>query len=219
MLEANFSEDFDMNILETMLDEEYPTNFSMDHFKKLNSFNARIKYCEENLQRISSGSSRIVYKIDNEKVLKLAKNKKGLGQNEVEISYSHYRDIEDIIAKVFDYDENNLWTEMELARRVTKPIFKQITGFDFDAFGGCLINYSMEIKGRSSRFSVNKEIEAALWEDEYGYEMLSFIGNYDIPTGDLARLSSYGLVKRNGEDAIVLIDYGLTNEVYKSYYS
>ena len=56
----------------------YPVSFNMDEFKMLKTFAARIKYCQAKLQRISSGSSRIVYKIDNEKVLKLAKTVKEL---------------------------------------------------------------------------------------------------------------------------------------------
>jgi hypothetical protein len=48
--------------------------------------------------------------------------------------------------------------------------------------------------------------------------MLSLLGNYEIPVGDLIRTSSYGLVKRNGQDTIVLIDYGLNQENYDSYY-
>ena len=44
----------------------------MKVFKSLPSFAARVRYCNEKLQRISSGSARIVYKIDDEKVLKLA---------------------------------------------------------------------------------------------------------------------------------------------------
>ena len=69
------------------VDEAYPASFNMEEFKNMKSFNQRIQYCEQNLQRISSGSSRIVYRIDDEKVLKLAKNKKGLAQNEAEVDF------------------------------------------------------------------------------------------------------------------------------------
>ena len=54
----------------------YPASFNMEEFKNCNSFAARVRYCQARLPRISSGSSRIVYKIDDEKVLKLAKNAK-----------------------------------------------------------------------------------------------------------------------------------------------
>ena len=50
-------------ILETMLDEEYPTSWNPEEFKTLTSFAARINYCQQHLKRISSGSSRIVYMI------------------------------------------------------------------------------------------------------------------------------------------------------------
>lgn len=208
------------DIIEAMVDEDYPSSFNMDEFKQLNSFAARIRYCEEHLQRISSGSSRIVYKIDDEKVLKLARNKKGLAQNEVEAEYSQYGDISDITARVFDVDPNNLWIEMELARKLKKSDFKRITGFNWDDYTKVMHNYGVDAGvSRGYKYDVNPEVVEAMWEDEFTYEMLSFIGNYGIPAGDLIRTSSYGIVKRDGEDTIVMIDYGLTSDVYDSYYS
>lgn len=207
-------------IIDSLIDEDYPSNFSMDDFKKLTSFRSRIQYCEEHLTRISSGSSRIVYKIDNQKVLKLAKNKKGLAQNEIEIEYSQYSDLDDILARTFDYENNNLWVEMELARKCKKSDFKRITGFDFDTYGMVIHNQGEDSQGRrGQKYDVPSEIVDEMWENEFTYSMLDFVGSYQIPAGDLRRLSSYGIVKRNGQDEIVLIDYGLTNDVYQSYYS
>jgi hypothetical protein len=215
--------DKDVSIDEHILIEDYPEQFDMDYFKSLPSFRARIKYCEDNLSRISSGSSRIVYKIDDTKVLKLAKNKKGIAQNDVEIEYSKYYDIKDIVAEVFDYEENGLWVEMELATKLTIGKFKQITGLNFKDYGVALHNYAVEhgvplMRGKF-KYKIDKEFMEEMWENEFSYEILSFIGNYDIPPGDLGRLNTYGVVKRNGEDTIVMIDYGLTSDVYTSYYS
>jgi hypothetical protein len=39
-----------------------------------------------------------------------------------------------------------------------------------------------------------------------------------VPSGDLMRLSTYGVVKRDGQETIVLIDYGLTDDIYKTHY-
>lgn len=209
-------------IYNEILDEDYPSSFNMDDFKSLTSFNKRIKYCETNLKRISSGSSRIVYAIDNEKVLKLAKNSKGLAQNEIEIEYGQYHDISDIIAKIFDYEDNNLWVEVELARKVNVADFKRITGFDFKTYSIAITNYGNKVNEQKNRMEypeLDSKITEAMWEDEFVYDIFSFIGNYDLPVGDLTRLNSYGIVKRNGEDTIVIIDYGLTHDVYGSYYS
>jgi len=215
--------DKDVSIDEHILIEDYPEQFDMDYFKSLPSFRARIKYCEDNLSRISSGSSRIVYKIDDTKVLKLAKNKKGIAQNDVEIEYSKYYDIKDIVAEVFDYEENGLWVEMELATKLTIGKFKQITGLNFKDYGLALHNYAVEhgvpvMRGKL-KYKIDKEFMGEMWENEFSYQILSFIANYDIPPGDLGRLNTYGVVKRNGEDTIVMIDYGLTSDVYTSYYS
>ena len=57
-----------------------------------------------------------------------------------------------------------------------------------------------------------------MWEDEFCYDIFNYIGNYDIQFQDLLRLNSYGIVNRNGEEKIVIIDYGLTNKVYSNYY-
>ena len=208
------------NIIEDYLGEDYPSSFNMEEFKKLNSFKNRISYCESNLKRISSGSSRIVYAIDGTKVLKLAKNAKGLAQNEVEATYANYSDLNSILARVFDYNDDNLWIEMELARKVSKNNFKQIIGYTYEDYVAALnYHYYTDIKP-SRTFRPNKpDAYDDMWENEFIYDMFNYIGSYKIPVGDLGRLSSYGLVKREGSESIVLIDYGLTNEVYTGYYS
>ncbi len=40
----------------------------------------------------------------------------------------------------------------------------------------------------------------------------------DSPPGDLSRANSFGIVKRDGKDIIVIIDFGLTNSIYSEYY-
>lgn len=214
-----------LEIYNEMMDEAYPSTWDIETFKSLKSFAQRIKYCEQHLQRISSGSSRIVYKIDDEKVLKLAKNNKGLSQNELEAEYSQYDDLSDILARTFDSADDNTWVEMELARKVTPATFKQVTGFDWEDFKKIMDKQYYRANPQKDRFGwadrkvLPDEIEQKMWEDEFVYPMLNLMANYDIPVGDLLRTSSYGLVKRNGNDAIVLIDYGLNQENYDSYYS
>ena len=211
-------------IYEEMMDEDYPSSWNIETFKSLRSFAQRIKYCEEHLQRISSGSARIVYKVDDEKVLKLAKNKKGLAQNELEAEYSRYNDLSDILARTFDSADDNTWVEMELARKVTPAVFKQVTGFNWEDFKKAMekqyyrTNPEKDRWGIADKKVIPDELDQQMWEDEFVYPMLNLMANYDIPVGDLLRTSSYGVVKRDGQDAIVLIDYGLNNEVYDSYY-
>ena len=67
----------------------YPESFDLETFKKIPTFKGRTQYVAERLPKLGAGSSRIVYKIDDGTVLKLAKNQKGLAQNNLEIEYSN----------------------------------------------------------------------------------------------------------------------------------
>ena len=202
------------------IEEEYPTTWNVEEFRNLKSFNQRIQYCETNLTRISSGSSRIAYKIDDTKVLKLAKNKKGLAQNQAEIEYSQDYMMDDIVAQVFNYDENGLWLEMELARKVTPVLFYKIVGITFNDYVDGIRHHEYELKPKGSYFKTPApDNYQEMWDNDFISRIFDLMGSYDnFVSGDLEKVSTYGLVKRDNEDTIVLIDYGLTQEVLNSYY-
>lgn len=222
-IKQKLSESLVYEVIESYLEEDYPSNFDLEEFSKLTSFNKRIQYCQERLKRISSGSSRIVYMVDDTKVLKIARNQKGLNQNEIEAEYSNFYDIKDITAQVFAYDQNNLWVEMELARKVTPKIFEKVVGISFDDYCAGLDKYFEAVNPqRASRSWSRSDLDQAkydaMWDNEFIYDIFNFMGGYDTPVGDLKRLSSYGLVKRDGVDTIVLIDYGITWDGIDTYY-
>ena len=137
-----------INNTEQVIDEAtYPTHFDMDYFKTLKSFNDRITYCTKVLEKpLGSGSARTVFAIDNETVLKLAKNSKGIAQNEVEINVSALN--YDVVAKVRDYEPRYLWLETQRAEKITPNQFKQILGFSVDDFGKFIRNYEVQNKGK-----------------------------------------------------------------------
>lgn len=62
----------------------YPAAFSFDTMLSIRSYAGRLKYIASILPKLGSGSSRTVYPVDDEKVLKVARNDKGIAQNEVE---------------------------------------------------------------------------------------------------------------------------------------
>lgn len=224
--------------LDKIIDEDYPSSFDMEYFKSLTSFNKRIKYCNEHLKRIGGGSSRIAYKIDNEKVLKLARNKKGLAQNEIEVEQGYDNYISDIVTNVFDFDEKYLWIEAEFAKKVTPQLFKKYAGIDFDIYKLFIYDFynrntdNYEYKSIRSYYKYNKKIEddslinekieqikEHMWENnEFTYEILTYIGSYDVLIGDLQKIDSYGIVKRNGGYTLVVVDYGLSPDLFKRLY-
>jgi len=206
---------------EGYLEEDYPEMFKMNEFKTLTTFQERIRYCEAFLQRISSGSSRIVYKIDDRMVLKLAKNKKGIAQNELEAESSKYADLDGLIAKVHGYDEDFLWVEMELARKMSKGDFERITGFSFDDYSRAVHNHGTDtVSPRTAKVEgPSKEMVGLMWEDDFISSIFQYMPDYDVPAGDLMRTSSYGIVNRDWGEDIVLVDYGFNKDIHTNYYS
>jgi hypothetical protein len=198
--------------------EDYPSNWNIDEFKSLNSFSKRIRYCDTVLQKLGAGSARIVYRIDNEKVLKLAKNDKGIAQNSVERDWYVQSSYSDVVAKVFDVDENDLWLEMELAQKLKPSRFKQIVGIDVKDVGMYLLNKDAEDNGRHSRWSVNPTIQQQLDENEWVQQVYMLCREIDLSPGDFGRLSSFGEVLRNGNPTAVVIDMGLSKSVYNDFY-
>lgn len=203
----------------SVLDEDYPSSFDMEHFKQLKSFSQRVKYCQDNLKRISSGSSRIVYQVDETKVLKLARNQKGIAQCEVEVQWGNDGYFGGILAKTFESHPNDLWVEMELARKVGKKDFINLVGCTIDEMLYYLI-YNGELNnGQRPSVSLDQELNDRLSENEFVTSIFDFMLQLRCPAGDFGKLSSYGIVDRDGEKTIVLIDFGLNNNVYQTYYS
>ena len=213
-----------------MLNEmAYPASFNQNYFETLTSFRARVMYCRERLPFIGAGSARAVYKIDDEKVLKLAKNKKGIGQNEVE--GQSYWDIYGIFAKLIDTHPEYHWVEMELARKAKLSDFNKIIGkpnaFEewlkpymdlvrsrYDGTRGIYAQVSEEKKQELEEFENTPE-----FEDNLLWRLQFYMCDTQITTlGDLKRLSSWGVVIRDGKEELVLVDYGYNEYVRDTYY-
>jgi uncharacterized protein YozE (UPF0346 family) len=86
-------------------------------------------------------------------------------------------------------------------KKITESRFKQITGINFKEFGQYLFN--------RLTFKKCEDINSDLAE-----EILDLASNFSMPAGDFQRISSYGEI--NGK--VVLIDYGLTEDIFKTYY-
>ena len=54
------------------------------NLERLETYAARKKYAEANLEHLSSGSSRLVYFTPGKTIIKLAKNDRGIAQNKAE---------------------------------------------------------------------------------------------------------------------------------------
>jgi hypothetical protein len=203
--------------VEEFLSEEYPTNFSFEEFDNIKSYNGKLKYANERLEKLGSGSARVVYKVDNQKVLKIAKNKKGIAQNSVEAE--GYLQNYDIVARVFDTDRDDFWVEMEWAKKLSQKRFEQLTGLKIESVTNYLI-YKKSYQNYNNKPSPEiKDFLQKSEENEFIQNLWELIADYNmIYPGDFTRISSYGEVTRDGKQKVVLVDFGLTSSVYYDYY-
>lgn len=191
---------------------EFIDGFDLDTFLKMTSFRKKILYANENLKRISSGSGRIVYGIDDTKVLKLARNEKGIAQNEVEGDWYVNDIFEDIIAGVIERDENYRWIVSKRATKVTMSEFRHITGVDLKYFFRYVL--SMSTPPHEAPHTMDKDVINKLDNLYFAQELIDLIRSTNLSTGDMDRLSTYGKINNK----LVLVDYGLTPHVYHTHY-
>ena len=203
----------------------YPTSFSFEDFDRINSYSQKLKYASDHLTRMGSGSSRVIFKIDEEKVLKVAKNIKGLAQNSTEQDYSIQNWHGDIVAKVFKIGEEvknvgPFYLEMELAKKLNPNRFKQLLGFSVQDLELWLKNQAfLHKKSRYGSF-IDPNLKESLDNNEFVGQLWDMIQNFAMAyPGDFGRINSYGEVLRNGIPTVVLVDFGLSESVHLDYYA
>ena len=215
------------NIQTRGIDEAtYPESFSMEQFASLRTFKGRMDYCNQRLQKLGAGSGRVVYAIDNDTVLKLAKNAKGIAQNQAEAGDWVLKKM-GLFPDIYEYSDDYQWIEMQRCVPAKKSDFKRITGDPFEL-------YCQFIRWQLSRYSgkpiwsvsqdaidyFNKIGESDDYCDTLYYDIADYMGNYK-PTaiGDMVRISSWGIVRDDdGQERLVILDYGLSDDVYDQYY-
>lgn len=190
---------------------EFVDDFDMQKFLNMPSFRKRILYANEKLKKIASGSARIIYKIDDNTVLKLAKNKKGLAQNSVESDGVLNDWYSDIITGVIESDNDDRWIISNKAKRITKNRFKSLLGVSIEDF----YSYICDRVGKKNyQPKPDVDIIEKLDNSEFAQSVLDMIVNFDMEIRDFDRISTYG--ELNGK--LVISDYGLTKAVWEEYY-
>lgn len=206
-------------VLAGIEEANYPEGFNVEEFKALPSFAARMKYVKARLPKVAQGSARAVFIVDDATVLKVAMNEKGKAQNDVEADVGRQGGYP--VAQVFEVGDGGVWVEMEKATKATPKLFKQLAGVDIKTFDQVVRYYDMDIKGRTGGYMSRPQgyDDLVSGDNELINDVLSLMADYDMPGGDIGRISSWGVVNRGGQQKLVLIDFGLTNAVWRDYYA
>lgn len=181
----------------------------LENIEKLKNYQSRKEYAEKNLKHLSSGSSRIVYLTPQKTVVKLAKNDKGIAQNMAE---SNPKMISKFLNKIINKSLKGIWIETNYLNKITEKDFKKMTGLDFNDFGSA-IKYGLKDDTSDSNKSKPKNFDK-ISKSEIYKEMKKIGEKFHLLPGDMARISSFG--EKNNHP--VLIDAGLTKEIFEKYY-
>jgi hypothetical protein len=180
----------------------------LKNIETLETYNARKKYAEQNLEHLSSGSSRIVYLTPEKTVVKLASNDKGIAQNKVE---ANPKMTSKCLNEILGHAKNYSWIETHFLEKITEKEFKEMTGTNFKDFGDA-ISYGLK---KVSDESAKKPNDFDKVSKSDIYKEVKRIGEeFHLLPGDLSRISSWG----RKDDRPILIDSGLSREVFDEFY-
>lgn len=192
------------------------------------TFKSRLQYAVDRARRLGGGSSRVAFVIpDNgrETVLKIAKNGKGLAQNQAEtdILDDGYIGKLDIVIPLVDYDKTNrepVWIQTELAQKVREPaLCKMLKCQSLAQFTG-YTNYL--IGGRNGQMWKNAPVVLAnngfSEQDietfkEYASELGDLVSSSGVLIADFQHASNWGIYKGRP----VVIDVGFNENVASMY--
>jgi hypothetical protein len=201
-----------------------------DFLKQLNdttSFKRKIDLCNNTLQKIGVGSSRVVYDFGDNKVLKLAKNAKGLAQNSVEWDMYRYSGDIELLNTTHDTANDSSYIIAEKANKITKNKFVQLTHIPNikdiyelrDVLNNCLRVYFYP---RNSNPHLTDE-QVAYYNDllennDFISSLVTLINDFRIQLNDLLRPANLGIINENGKEKLVIIDYGFNDDVARNSY-
>ena len=164
----------------------------------------------------AEGQGRKVFKLEGRKVLKLAKNLAGVAQNEAEATVCRDEKNSSIFPKMFDFDPRYFWILVEEAEPMTRVKFESATNMPWREFLLSLAGAFMHKLAEPN--NIKNQLYHASFEKNYGNPFLrrviNLINDCGYEPGDFAKLDSWGLI----DGRVVVIDSGLTTNIYQGYY-
>lgn len=202
------------------IQEAADRKFSIGYLHTFDDWRPLLRYCREHLGNpIGKGSSRYAFQIDDVWVLKVAFNQKGLAQNNAETEEWKHKNY-DIFAKVMDYDENGLWVVSEYVIPTKAEDFKHCLGMTFNQFKDFIQTVYSQYAYQKTPHDMDYDTMYELAEqNETLWDLKQFLEDtQEHAIGDMAAMRSWGLTMRDGKETLVLMDYGLNDEIFNKYY-
>lgn len=198
-----------------------------------------------NLPYMGEGSSRIVYALSTGKVLKISLDERGLAQTEAEVDVWTNPSTKEVAAQVFDFDPDYYWSVMEIAKTFKDPYkndenYQQSLEHELGiptAYGVIftirhIVNELLSDRSDGLSYDILEHVESQdlssgqkavllnriekYIENPHPFvdKLIDLIRNNDLDQGDLVS-DHFG---KTADGRIVLIDYGLTDQVAAEHY-
>jgi len=177
--------------------------FNLNRFKQIQTAEQMMTYANHFLEVLGEGSARRAFLLSSKYVLKIARNKKGIAQNEAEVDVYTNPKSKPVVAKVYSSDPEYMWVIADVVQPLHEPDeFDKLTGTNWDDF----INALMEgLSGRNP---------GAM--DEFTASVLYTAKQNNLMFGDIEEIGHWG---KTPDGRCVLLDYGFTREVWTSHYA
>lgn len=179
-------------------------------FKELSDireFKERIEFAKDHWEFLGEGSSRTAFQINENLIIKVAHNDKGVAQNKVEMSPDVQREC---VNNAVVADAEGKWIIFHSTEELNKEKFKELVGFTFETFMNALF-YAMN--NESDKWSEPREFAEIKCHPLF-LCLANLVFNSQLLIGDLDKISSWGIL--NGKP--VLRDAGLDKDTFKKYY-
>lgn len=186
-------------------------SFNMKEFQSLPSSEIMTVYAMNYLEPLGSGSSRTAFVLTPKKVLKIARNEKGIAQNQAELQVYTDPATADAAAKIYDADSQGRWIIADLVRPLTNPQeFKSLTGVEWQEFVEDLVATISAFARKSGM-----QLRASAHEFTKKVFKMAEKGSNRLKLGDLTVIDHWG---KTPDGRVVILDYGFTEEVGAKHY-
>ena len=198
------------------------------------TFKSRLDYALQRAPRLGGGSSRVAFVIPDqgrETVLKIAKNKKGMAQNEAEVDIldDGYLGKLDIVIPLIDYDRENptpTWLQTEKANKVRpQKLAKMLHAGGRWPMTNFLYAVKNVLGSRDRWMSSLDQIKKDMLDNGSTEKDIEIFMDYVDQVADLVNSSSllpddFGTASNWGEyqGRPVIIDLGFTSAVHALYW-
>lgn len=193
-------------------------------------FRAMVRAAKDrNLEEVGIGSSRFTLGLSTGKVVKIARNQKGIEQNKLEATAGKDPYVHRILASVYDWSDDYAWIVAERLDPLEDGDFRAAESASGVPWADVreILGLSDKSEYKATAEEITNKLESKKEKSaesapgcprgrDFLELLIGFLERYkDMLPGDIVKLSSWGV---NDKGCLVLLDYGITRKKFEEMY-